>query len=161
MNPEELRCTVTELMHIFHDGLVAITPIAERLALDWREGQHRHWENLAEAMYDSCVRGPIETDVAARNHELRLARYDIDAPSYVNSSWIAVRSKSFTTRQAALVRLMTDIDPFDMVEVAILDPVTLRPISRRLFSFAESDFSYIRRSKEGEDVEVRHIVSDD
>lgn len=88
-----LRCSVDDLLGVFRDGLLALVPMAQRLGIEWRnDDRHRDWERLSEALFDACVRGPIEADAGLSFDELRLPRYDIDVASYrTNSAGEGVR----------------------------------------------------------------------
>jgi hypothetical protein len=161
MTEDSLRCSPADLISTFRDALLALTPTADRLLLEWRDGrQHRDWERLAETLFDVCVRGPIESDSARRDGEFPLPRYDIDAASYATSSWISASDEA-SGSPAALIRLMTDMRPLDTVQVAILDPDELVPIERGLLPFAEVKFAFVRRSATQPDVVVREIEAID
>lgn len=158
---DSLRCSLAELMSTFRDALIASIPTAERLLLEWGDGrQHRDWERLAETFFDVCVRGPLESDTGRQAAEYPLPRYDIDVASYATSSWLSVTSEN-TGPRAALVRLLTDLKPFDTVQVAILDRDTLVPIDRVRLPFADVEFAFIRRSNGQPDAEVREIEAVD
>jgi hypothetical protein len=161
MAEDSLRCSPSELMMTFREALIAFIPTAERLLLEWGDGcQHRDWERLAETLFDVCVRGPIESDAEHDDAEYPLPRYDIDAVSYGTSSWLSATSEG-TDPPAAFIRLMTELKPFDTVQVAILDPETLVPIDRVRLAFTDVDFAFIRRSSGEADVEVREIEAVD
>jgi hypothetical protein len=161
MTEDSLRCSIVDLVSTFRDALIASIPTAERLLLEWGDGrQHRDWERLAATLFDVCVRGPIESDSARQEAEYPLAPYDIDEASYAASSWISATSET-AGPPAALIRLMTDLRPFDTVQIAILDPDTLVPIDRVLLPFAEVEFAFVRRSKGQPDVKIREIEAID
>lgn len=148
-------------MAIFREALIALTPTADRLLLEWVDGgQHRDWERIAETLFDACVRGPLEAESGRRAEEFVLARYDIDLDSYEGFSWIGVKAETLPT-PAVLVRLMSDGNPFDAVQVAILDPVGHTPAERVLVPFAEAEFTFVRRSLAEPDVEIRDIEAID
>jgi hypothetical protein len=161
MTEDSLRCTLADLLSTFRDALLALTPTAERLLLEWGDGrQHRDWERLAETLFDVCIRGPIESDSGRREREFPLPRYDIDVASYATSSWIGTAAGTAGS-PSALIRLMSDLRPFDTVQVAILDPDTLVPIERVLLPFAEAEFAFVRRTGAQPDVEIREIEAID
>jgi hypothetical protein len=158
---DSLRCTVTDLIAIFRDALIALTPTADRLLLEWEEGrQHRDWERVAETLFDVCVRGPLDSEPGRRKGEFPLARYNIDADSYEVFSWIGVRGETLNS-PAALVRLISDVKPFDAVQVAISDPVAGTPVERVLVPFAEAEFTFVRRSQGKPDSEICDIEAID
>ncbi|WP_155856190.1 hypothetical protein [Cellulomonas sp. URHD0024] len=161
MTEDSLRCSPADLVAVFRDALIASIPTAERLLLEWGDGrQHRDWERLARTLFDLCVRGPIESDSARPESEYPLAPYDIDEASYAVASWISATSET-TSSRTALIRLMTDVRPFDIAQVAILDPETLVPIDRALLPFAEVEFAFVRRSKGQLNIEIREIEAID
>jgi hypothetical protein len=159
MNEDVLRATVNDLISAFRDALIGFIPIADRLMMPWQdENQHRDWERVAEAMFDACVRGPIEAEATRSVTEYLVPRYDIDVDSYAAASWISVRREGHDT-QVALVRLVTDRDPFDSVQGALIDPTTLGTIGRVEMPMREAQFSYIRRGPGAEDSELTTIVA--
>jgi hypothetical protein len=124
--------------------------------MDWRnEYQHRDWERMVEAVFDACVRGPIEADSGRWNDELPLARYDIDHPSYLAHSWIQVGADHHQA-PIVLVRLASDREPFDTVRAVVLDRDKLAPIEQLNLPF-ESNFFFVRRSGRGSDQIVHEI----
>lgn len=153
-----LRCSVADLAVIFRQALVALIPTADRLLLEWLDAQkqHRDWERIAESLFDACVRGPLDADVGRRDGEFPLVRYDIDADSYDTFSWIGVRSRRLA-RPAPLIRFVTVEEPFDTVQVAILDAFGRTPLTRVLVPFDEAEFIFVRRSKAEPDAEIREI----
>lgn len=162
MTEDSLRCSVTDLLSIFRDSLISLTPTADALLLEWGDWmmQHRDWERLAATVFDVCVRGPIDSDSERYDREFTLPPYDIDVDSYTNFSWITAR-RGTTSRPAALVRLVTELEKFDTVQVALLDPDTLVPIGRACIPFAETTFAFMRRAGGKPAVEVREIEAID
>ena len=161
MTEDTLRCSIADLLATFRDALLALTPTAERLLLEWGDGrQHRDWERLAETLFDVCVRGPIESDSSRREGEFPLPRYDIDLALYASSSWISVTGGE-SRSPAALIRFMTDLKPFDTVQAAVLDPDTLLSVERVLLPVAAAEFAFVRRSETPPDVEIREIEAVD
>ena len=161
MTEDSLRCSPAELVSEFREALIALIPTAERLLLEWGDGrQHRDWERLAATLFDICVRGPIEADAARQDSEFPLSPYDIDSPSYAANSWISVTSGTIR-EPAALIRLMTVSAPFDAVQVAVLDPASLKPIERVLVPLSEAQFAFVRRSSAQPDVVVDDIEAID
>ena len=143
---DTLSCSVTTLMQVFRDALTALLPTAERLLLTWRdEDQHRDWERLAETLFDVCVRGPIDADAGRRDGEYALPRFDIDHPSYATNSWIGVAANG-VDGPTALIRFISGTEPFDSVQVAVLDPAALTPSRRVILRFDELKFVLVRRS---------------
>lgn len=161
MTEDSLRCSVTDLLGVFREALIALTPTADRLLLEWLDGrQHRDWERIAETLFDVCVRGPLESESGRRDADFPLARYDIDVDSYEAFSWIGVKGKALSS-SAVLIRLMTDLKPFDAVQVAIVDSVTRTPVERVLLPLAEAEFTFVRRSQAEPDAEIRDIEAID
>lgn len=159
MNEDVLRASVSDLINAFRDALIGFIPIANRLMIPWQdENQHRDWERVAEAMFDACVRGPIDAEATRSVAEYSMPRYDIDVDSYAEASWISVSWEGHDA-QVALVRLVTDRDPFDSVQGALIDPTTLGRIGRVEMPMHDVQFSYIRRGSGAEDFELATIVA--
>lgn len=150
------QSTVGELFDNFRQALLAILPIADRAKIDYRdEGMHRDWERLAECMFDAFVRSPIDSDRAAMGRELPLARYDIDIDDYLAASWLTSDAKS--PHSGAVVRLLSQATPFDLVQVVDIDPVTLRAGRRRAIPVANINPALYRRREGGEATVVLQI----
>ncbi|MBW4721333.1 hypothetical protein [Saccharothrix obliqua] len=158
MDDDTLRSSVSDLLGAFRDALIALVPIADRLKMGWRDGdQHRDWENMAEAVFNACVRGPIEADEGRWNDEYRLPRYDIDDSMYSTSSWIRLTADDRESL-VVFVRLVSAGGPFDAVEGVELDPVTLVPRGRVVVGFEGCGFTFVRRSGARSE-EVRGVVA--
>jgi hypothetical protein len=80
--------------------------------------------------------------------------------SYAAFSWISVMGET-PGPPRALIRLLTNLRPFDTVQVASLDPDTFVPIERAVLPFGEAKFAFVRRSSSQQDVEVREIEAID
>lgn len=146
MEDDSLHSSISDLVATFRQALLALTPFAERLKMNWRDGhQHRHWESMAEAVFDACVRGPIESDAGRWEDELPLPRYDIDDIWYPSCSWIVVDSYD-DSAPLVFVRLVSDREPFDMIQAVSLDVDTLAPIGWRNMQFDHSSLVFVRRS---------------
>lgn len=120
--------------------------------MSWRdEDQHHHWESMAEAVFDSCVRGPIEADARHRRGEYRIPRYDIDDSSYGQCSWIRVEHDGDRSL-IVLTRLVSGREPFDGVEGVNVDPTTFVSGGRVVVPFDDCRFTFVRRSAAGSEV---------
>ena len=52
--------TVTQLISVFRQGLIALVPIAEAVAITWRdEDIYDDWEHLQDALFTVLVDGTI------------------------------------------------------------------------------------------------------
>ena len=55
--PTVWTTSVSEMMSIFRDGLLAVLPIAERARIPWSdERAYDDWETIAGGLYDAIVR---------------------------------------------------------------------------------------------------------
>lgn len=156
---EFLRISVTDLVLTFRSALRGFIPIADRLRISWRDdNQHVDWEHVAAAVFHACVRSPIDVDERRADGEFRIPEYDIDFDSYVDASWISVRTGS-DKEMLAMIRLLTREEPFDMVQAAVVDRVTLQTIGRVEIPVSDANFVFIRRATEIPDEEVAAIVA--
>jgi hypothetical protein len=152
-----LRCSVDDLLGVFRDGLLSLVPMAQRLGIEWRnDDRHRDWERLSEALFDACVRGPIEADAGLSFDELRLPRYDIDVASYRTNSWVTVASEG---QHCPVVRLVTDAEPFDTVQFARLDPSCMQVVGHDVTPFGTARFAFVRRTSTGGEQVVEEITT--
>lgn len=58
-----------------------------------------------------------------------------------------------------MIRLLTREEPFDMVQAAVVDRVTLQTIGRVEIPVSDANFVFIRRATEIPDEEVAAIVA--
>jgi hypothetical protein len=159
MGEDVLRSSVTDLVLAFRDALRGFVPVADRLQMPWKDGnQHRDWERVAEAMFDACVRGPVEAEVERPAREFLLPRYDVDVESYAESSWISVQSAG---RHGRLVmsRLASDREPFDSVQAAVIGATTLRATGVITIPIRDADFVFVRRAKGLRDIDITTITA--
>jgi hypothetical protein len=148
---------VDDLLGVFRDGLLSLVPMAQRLGIEWRnDDRHRDWERLSEALFDACVRGPIEADAGLSFDELRLPRYDIDVASYRTNSWVTVASEG---QHCPVVRLVTDAEPFDTVQFARLDPSCMQVVGHDVTPFGTARFAFVRRTSTGGEQVVEEITT--
>jgi hypothetical protein len=159
MSGDVLRSSVTDLVLAFRDALLGFVPVADRLQMPWGDdSQHRDWERVAETLFDACVRGPVEADGARRAGEFLLPRYDVDVESYAEASWISVRSAD-QPGTLAMIRLLSDREPFDSVQAAVIDTATLRATEVIKMPIRDVDFVFVRRAKGFPDADITTIVA--
>lgn len=150
------RATIGELVENFRGALLAVLPMADRAKMSPLDANpHRDWERLAETIFDAFVRGPIQADAARDDHELPLARYDIDHADYLGLSWLAIDAEA--PFRSAVVRLLSTVSPFDTVQTVEIDPVTLLAGPRRTCAASGLEFVFFRRNETGQDFVVTEI----
>lgn len=151
-----LKATLDGLLDNFRSALIAMRPFAAKAMINYEDQDtHRSWEQLAECMFDVFVRSPIDADRGRSGKDLPLVRYDIDQDDYLGSSWIALWSDP--TARTAFVWLISRVEPLDTVQLAALDPVTLRSGHGREVPWREASFVFIRRAEDGQGEAVRQI----
>ena len=152
---------ISELIVNFRDALIAILPVARRAMIPYEDDKHyRHWESLADNLFNTFVRDPIETDRTHRGrNQLRLARYDIDVEDYAMMSWLTVDDES--PHRGVFVRFLSCDAPFDSVQVVDVDPGSLRADGCRTVSALDIRPALYRRFADGEAVLVTRIEADD
>lgn len=150
------RATIGELLANFRSALLAILPVATKAMISYQDDEmHRDWERLATSMFDAFVRSPISSDEAATGTELPLARYDIDFDDYFTFSWLA--SDADAPYSGAIVRFMSQAEPFDLVQVVDIDPDTLRAGNRRIVAVGDMKPALYRRRENGEALVTTHV----
>ncbi len=155
-----LVASVSELVQNFRSALLAVLPAADRAMLTWADhNQHYDWEKLAQCMFDVFVRSPLSVDRHRAAGEFELAAYDIDVTSYSDTSWIACRPDP--DKSLALVRLLTNEQPFDTVQAVEVDSETYVASDRLTIPFAETEFAYVRRRPDGPDSLVMRVEAED
>lgn len=159
ISDDALRASVWELVSTFRQGLVALTPAADRARLPWRDDyQHPSWEAMTHSLFDAFVSNPITVDGSGLKGIYRLARFDIDYDDYSNASWI---SPSQSETNLALVRFSTNRAPFDTVEFAEIDPDSHHFVRRTRRAWQQSDYVVVRRGSGGQTLLSSEIVADD
>ena len=127
--------------------------------MNWKdEDTHPEWERLAERLFDTFVRQPVET--SARKHSVfPLARYDIDSDSYERLSWISVATPELG--DAALVRFLSLASPFDTAQIVQIDTSTLEARHRHLVPFEKVSYSTVLNNFDRSRFSVNEVTVDD
>ncbi|HTZ44465.1 MAG TPA: hypothetical protein VMB79_11450 [Jatrophihabitans sp.] len=142
------NASIDDLFGNFRAALLALLPIAESARINYSDEEpHRDWERLAECMFDTFVRSPIGADESASYRPHPLARYDIDVEDYLAASWLTVDATA--PCRGAVVRLLSRESLFDSVQLAEIDPVTLRTIRRRVVGLDGLNLAYFLRLENG------------
>jgi len=154
------RASVGELLRNFRDALLAVTPIADRAKINYRdEDTHRDWERLSESLFDAFVRSPINSDRLRTGDELPLARYDVDVDDYFRLSWLSIDHES--PHRAAVVRFLSEARRFDTVQVVEIDPASMRAGRRTIVPFDGARFVLYRRRESGEPTIVDQVEAEE
>ena len=120
--------SICELVLQFREALSALTPIAERAHLSWRdEDTHDDWERLAERLWDVFVRSPIYADPRTKD-AAPLLRYDFSVSSYAENSWIECTLVD-SVATYSLLRLSTRTTAFDTLELLRVDELRQVPVA--------------------------------
>lgn len=116
------RTSVNELVQLFREALVALVPVLEAAHIPWRnQDAYDQWDAISHVLYDKLVAEPVAWALDAVG-ELRLAPYDTRVDDYSGVSFIEVLSDDLPAdAMGAFFRFATDLQPFDVVDVVLLD----------------------------------------
>lgn len=114
VSDEIWEVSVSDLIAIFREALLALVPQMEKARIPWREGEaYDDWDDIATSLYTSIVARSVQNSLQARPG-VDLPPYDLLEESYADSAYIEVIIKATQTR-FAFVALTTGRDPFDTV----------------------------------------------
>lgn len=154
-----LKATVTELLDIFRESLLAAIPAVERAKISWSDqDMYDDWERIARAHFDSFVRSPIDY---ARDHstdEFPLARYDIDTLDYTGFSWIEVTGQE--TPDLAVVRFLSRDGPFDTIEAIPVGATNIVAGYAEYLPWSGLQFALVRQFRDGKRSRVTEIETE-
>ena len=102
------RTTITELLLLFREGLLAVLPIAERAKIPWSDEQaYDDWDVIARGLYEGIVRMSVIHSQECSSCEI--PRYGL-GPDKNGARYVVVRSRinpihgafvSFSSREGA------------------------------------------------------------
>ncbi|SHE96594.1 hypothetical protein [Streptoalloteichus hindustanus] len=148
---------ISDMINMFRAGLRALTPIADRALLGWRDIEvHDDWDHLANCLYEVFVSRPVAMDARAPREAKQLPRYEFRPDSYHDHSWIVVSTSS--GEQYAFVRLLPGDGEFDKVEAVEVDPKTGRPGDAVTLPLSGQEFLLVRRYDDGDSEIVTEVA---
>jgi hypothetical protein len=137
--------TVTELLGLFREALLALVPIAERAKISWRDGEaYDDWDAIAAALFNNLVvRGLRYGDATLMQSEF--TQYDTVLPFYRSVAFISVDGPEIPKGVlAAFVGLAGGSGDFAHVKwTEVLETGESVGPPLRLASYATSTFSVI------------------
>ena len=142
---------VPELIEIFRAGLTALTPVAERARIAWREPDaYDPWGTIEQALFTSIVASVVDNAAPARLRPL--PKYGATYGSYADLSFITERAARLRGERLVFLQLTTARDPFDtmcflgvgagFVPTGLTVEIPLLQASPELAARAEGDLRY-------------------
>jgi hypothetical protein len=133
---------MTELVHIFRSGLLALLPVMDAARIRWAEpGVYDPWEEIERTLFSSIVRSCVENAMPGGSRPL--ATHGLNHEDYEGRSFLSGRNLRMGGKSNALVELQTRNEPFDTVLLRNLDAnlmpagqVTTKPIGLCTFDLA-------------------------
>jgi hypothetical protein len=118
--------TITELLGIFRDGLIALLPIAERAHIPWKEHEaYDDWDAIATTLFEQVVLRSVRWSLAENQAEqLSLAPYDMAMDSYSSLSTLVIGRDGRPGETLVFCAFATQVTPFDTVKCRAYDPVS-------------------------------------
>ncbi len=118
MNEKKWIVSVTQLICYFREALIAMTPIADKICMPWREpNNYDDWDSIASAIYASIVIKSIENSTEFQG-AYPLPHYDLRVESYQTNSRIGIVGERSS---CALICLETKVAAFDTCRFARLN----------------------------------------
>jgi hypothetical protein len=110
------RTTVTDVVGVFRDALIALIPSLERARIPWRDGEASDdFDALAKAAYATYVLSAFRFGLTTDEEAIHVPPWDLYVTTYAESDWIEVISNDTAERPLALVGFKTRDTPFDTV----------------------------------------------
>jgi hypothetical protein len=114
---ESWNSSATELLRIFRQSLKALIPTMEMVKIGWRdEDAYDDWDEICAILYKSIVANSIADEL---NGSAPLISFGVRCESYSKNSFIGISTRN--AGYSAFVKFKTGTEPFDLVDVAILD----------------------------------------
>ena len=71
------RTSVTDLLEIFHDSLVALVPQMQRARIGWRNGvAYDDWDEIAETLFGKIVVASLQWSLPEETPILNVPKYN-------------------------------------------------------------------------------------
>ncbi|MBB5235774.1 hypothetical protein [Deinococcus budaensis] len=120
---ERWHTTVTELMNLFRESLIALIPVMERSHIPWREpDSYDDWGSIQEALYRNIVENTIRWGLPDPPQAIDLPPLSRLKSSYANLDWIeVVPGSSSGDTTLIFVGFSTHSRPFDHVDIWRVD----------------------------------------
>lgn len=110
------RTSVTEVVGLFRDALIALIPSLQRARLPWRDGEASDdFDALAQAAYDTYVLSALRFGLTTDEEAIHVPPWDLHVTTYAESDWIEVITNDTAERPLALVGFKTRDTPYDTV----------------------------------------------
>jgi hypothetical protein len=134
-----------ELIGLFKQGILALTPIAERAHMPWKEPDaYDDWDHICRAVYRSFVIMSVENADGSQGL-LPLLDYDRRVQSYRKHSYVGNASMGALE---AFICFETQTAPFDTCRFAVLDSEQ-NVVSSRQVPAVSVSFVLIGRDRHG------------
>lgn len=115
------NCTVSELLDIFRDSLVAVLPSVERAHIPWREGdEYDEWDEITQMLFRHIVVGTIEAALP-EGQRREMPKYDFSYESYRDRNVILAGSVEDGHLHGVFHSFSTASPPFGLVRVQPVD----------------------------------------
>ncbi len=106
------RTTVTDVVGVFRDALIALLPSLERARIPWRDGAASDdFDRLAQAAYDTYVLSAFRFGLTTDEEAVHVPPWGLHVTTYAESDWIEVVSNDVAERPLALVGFKTRDTP--------------------------------------------------
>lgn len=134
--------TVSEVVDVFRNALIAIVPWLEKARIGWREGDaYDDWDNISNALYENIVCSSLFGEVA---QEYDIVGYDFITNDYSRVNFILVRTGQYEGNDLAFVSFQSIDRPMDMIKVAVLEK-SGSVVERKLIRCNEVEFVFVKR----------------
>jgi hypothetical protein len=143
--------TVSELLAIFRESLVALVPVLEKARVRWRDGEaYDDWDAITSCLYENIVVASLSwaievgREINLLGREVKLPDYHLLYPSYQEMDLILVRSDELPEDMVAAFNKFAGTSPdFSVVEcVELIMPERIPSPSLRYVLYDRAHFYY-------------------
>jgi hypothetical protein len=146
--------SVTELIVAFRECLAALTPIVEKVGIEWREPKsYDEWDGIASAIYSSVVGSAVSYTVEGEGFA-QIAPYDMILRNFGQASYLFSPQLG---RDAVFIRLETSEAPFDTAVFCRLNSDGTPSAERNREFLRQLQFRALLRSKD-EEREIAKVI---
>ena len=141
---EHWQTTITELMHILRDALIALVPTVERAKIAWRDEEaYDDWDDICESLYQNIVIRSLEF-AEGFPEDLQVPRYGMVDDCYAGLSFFRIVCANLPSEKTgAFVAFGTDAHPFDLVNYVELTNDFKRVNDVKTISVQSVEFQFV------------------
>lgn len=139
------QTTIDELINIFRGSLLSILPSIQRAHIPWKnEETYDDWDMISETLFHAIV---VRSILYSLNIEIHLPKYGFYYNSYKKFDYIIVETNEKDKTRKVFVSFYTKVNPFDYVEVAVIDK-NENVIDNKYYNYEDCSFNLVIKSSD-------------